>query len=75
MSGFVYRDQLNRRINEIETMSKNLKDKQKSIKDVSVDGTKQMKLWKDLLRQMELKRRICMVISQNIHIAFRTEPR
>jgi hypothetical protein len=42
-------------------MSKNLKDRQKSFKDVTIDGTKQMKLWKDLLRQMELKRKICMV--------------
>lgn len=53
-----FRDQLTKRINEQESVGKTLKDKQKSIKDVSVDGTKQMKLWRDLLRQMELKRKI-----------------
>jgi hypothetical protein len=34
-----------------------LKDKQKTTANVHVDGKKQMKLWKDLLRQMEMKRK------------------
>jgi len=63
---FNLREKLNKRINELETMSKNLKDRQKSFKDVTIDGTKQMKLWKDLLRQMELKRKICMVFKKII---------
>lgn len=54
-------DQLSKRINEQENIGKNLKDKQKSLKDVSVDGTKQVKLWKDMLRLMEMKRQLAMV--------------
>jgi hypothetical protein len=43
-------------------MNKTLKDKQKSAANVQVDGKKQMKLWKDLLRQMEMKKKINLVI-------------
>jgi intraflagellar transport protein 81 len=55
------RDQLNKRLNEQESLGKTLKDKQKSLKDFSIDGTKQTKLWRDLLRQMEMKRKISLV--------------
>jgi hypothetical protein len=48
-------------INEQEGVNKTLKDKQKSAVSVQVDGKKQMRLWKDLLRQMELKRRLVNV--------------
>jgi hypothetical protein len=49
------RDQLLKKITEQEAMSKTLKDKQKTSATMQVDGKKQMKLWKDLLRQMEVK--------------------
>jgi len=38
-------------------VGKTLKDKQKTTATVHVDGKKQMRLWKDLLRQLELKRK------------------
>lgn len=49
-------------INDLETTNKTLKDKQKSVVSVQVDAKKQSRLWKDLLRQMELKRRLTNVI-------------
>lgn len=55
------REILVKKIEEQETMAKSLKDKQKMTSTVHVDGKKQMRLWKDLLRQMELKRRQCTV--------------
>ncbi|CAF1085549.1 unnamed protein product [Brachionus calyciflorus] len=54
------RDQLNKKINEQEVMNKTLKDKQKTAASVQVDGKKQIRLWKDLLRQMELKRKLAI---------------
>ena len=51
------REVLVRRVEEQETLAKALRDKQKVTSTVHVDGRKQMRLWKDLLRQMELKRR------------------
>lgn len=56
------RDQLTKKINEQEVLNKNLKDKSKSAASVQVDGKKQIRLWKDLLRQMELKKKLTMVI-------------
>ena len=51
------REMLVKKIDEQETLAKTLKDKQKTTANVHVDGKKQMRLWKDLLRQMELKRK------------------
>ena len=51
------RDQLLKKIAEQEATGKTLKDKQKGVATVQVDGKKQMRLWKDLLRQMELKQK------------------
>lgn len=56
-----FRDQVVKIINEQESLNKNLKDKQKSAASVQVDAKKQTRLWKDLLRQMELKRRLISV--------------
>lgn len=47
-----------KKTNEQENMNKTLKDKLKSASDVQVDGKKQTRLWKDLLRQMELKKKL-----------------
>lgn len=44
-----------KKISEQEAVAKTLKDKQKSSASLQVDGKKQMKIWKDLLRQMEMK--------------------
>lgn len=55
------RDQLTKKINEQEVLNKTLKDKSKSASSVQVDGKKQIRLWKDLLRQMELKKKLTMV--------------
>jgi intraflagellar transport protein 81 len=57
-----FRDQLKKAIDDQELLSSKLKDKKKSTVDVHVDGKKQMKLFKDLLRQMELKRKLNRVI-------------
>ena len=46
-----------KKIAEQEATGKTLKDKQKGVATVQVDGKKQMRLWKDLLRQMELKQK------------------
>lgn len=54
------REQLVKKIDEQETLAKTLKDKQKTTSTIHVDGKKQMRLWKDLLRQMELKRKQTM---------------
>ncbi len=51
------REVLLKKIEEQETLAKTLKDKQKTTANVHVDGKKQMRLWKGLLRQMELKRK------------------
>jgi hypothetical protein len=56
-----YREQLNRQINDAEARIKANREKQKVTKDVQIDGTKQLKYWRDLLRMMELKRKIAMV--------------
>lgn len=57
----IIRDHLVKSISDQEAQNKSLKDKQKSAVSVQVDAKKQTKLWKDLLRQMELKRRLVNV--------------
>jgi hypothetical protein len=42
-------------------MGKTLKDKQKTSATMQVDGKKQMRLWKDLLRQMEIKLKLTVI--------------
>ncbi len=56
------REQLNKQINDAEARIKSNRDKQKVTKDVQVDGSKQLKYWRDLLRMMELKRKLATVI-------------
>jgi len=58
---FYSREQLNKQINDAETRIKANREKQKVTKDVQIDGTKQLKYWRDLLRMMELKRKLAMV--------------
>ncbi len=55
------REQLNKQINDAEVRIKSNRDKQKVTKDVQIDGSKQLKYWRDLLRMMELKRKLAMV--------------
>ena len=62
------RDHLVKKIAEQEATGKTLKDKQKSVATVQVDGKKQMRIWKDLLRQMEMKQKYNSVY--NIAFAF-----
>ena len=57
----LFREQLNKQINESEARTKNSREKQRTTKDVHIDGTKQMKYWRDLLRMMELKRKLATV--------------
>lgn len=61
---------MSKKIGEQEALNKTLKDKQKSSASVQVDGKKQMRLWKDLLRQMELKRKLNMVWEEFIFVLF-----
>ncbi len=58
---FYCREQLNKQINDAETRIKANRERQKVTKDVQIDGTKQLKYWRDLLRMMELKRKLAMV--------------
>ena len=57
-----------KKINEQENMNKTLKEKQKSSANTQVDSKKQMKLWKDLLRQMEMKKKLNMVNESYLEI-------
>ncbi|UJR34150.1 hypothetical protein I4U23_021557 [Adineta vaga] len=52
------REQLNKQINDYEVRIKNNRERQKVTKDVQIDGTKQMKYWRDILRMMELKQKL-----------------
>jgi hypothetical protein len=56
-----YREQLNKQINDAEARIRASREKQKVTKDVQIDGTKQLKYWRDLLRMMELKRKLATV--------------
>ncbi|CAF1343758.1 unnamed protein product [Rotaria magnacalcarata] len=53
-----YREQLNKQISSTEARIKANREKQKVTKDVQIDGTRQLKYWRDLLRMMELKRKL-----------------
>ncbi|CAF4982461.1 unnamed protein product [Rotaria sp. Silwood1] len=53
-----YREQLNKQISNSEARIKANREKQKVTKDVHIDGTRQLKYWRDLLRMMELKRKL-----------------
>jgi hypothetical protein len=59
-----FREQLNKQINDAEQRIKSNREKQKVTKDVHIDGSKQLKYWRDLLRMMELKRKLATVLSQ-----------
>ena len=61
-----YREQLNKQLTDAESRTKANRDKQKVSKDVQIDGTKQLKYWRDLLRMMELKRKLATVILRKI---------
>ncbi|CAF1361925.1 unnamed protein product [Adineta ricciae] len=52
------RELLNKQISDYEVRIKSNRDRQKATKDVHIDGTKQMKYWRDLLRMMELKQKL-----------------
>lgn len=58
---FCYREQLNKQISSTEARIKANREKQKVTKDVQIDGTRQLKYWRDLLRMMELKRKLTSV--------------
>ncbi|CAF0787421.1 unnamed protein product [Didymodactylos carnosus] len=53
-----YREVLSKQIAEQEQRLKASREKQKSTKDVQIDGTKQIKYWRDILRMMEMKRKL-----------------
>lgn len=64
---FVFsREQLNKQLTDIESRTKSNRDKQKVSKDVQIDGTKQLKYWRDLLRMMELKRKLATVREKSL---------
>lgn len=50
------RDQLTRKIQETENLGKALRDKQREVKETHSDALKQVKMWEDLRRQLEVKR-------------------
>lgn len=51
------REQLNKKIQEQEVLSKQLKDQQKNVKDNQEANQKQMKMWSDLQRLLECKKK------------------
>lgn len=61
-----FREQLNKQINDAEARAKSNREKQKVTKDVQIDGAKQMKYWRDLLRMMELKRKLVTVNEERL---------
>ena len=52
---------MSKQISEAENRVKVGREKQKNVKDVQIDGTKQLKYWRDLLRMMELKQKVATV--------------
>lgn len=44
----IYRDQLTKKINEQEKLSRQLKEDQRIVKDNQANRSQQMKLWTDL---------------------------
>ena len=61
------RDQLTRKIQEQETLGKELKSAQKEIKETHADSMKQVKMWKDLRRLFEIKKE-CFLQSEQLKI-------
>lgn len=53
------RDQFTKKIQEQENLGKNLRDKQKSVRENQAPNMKQMKMWNDLAKLLECKRK-CM---------------
>ena len=54
----VYREQYSRRIQEQENLGKALRDKQKYMRDNQDTSVAQMRMWRDIERLMECKRRV-----------------
>ncbi|KAK2557485.1 Intraflagellar transport protein 81-like protein [Acropora cervicornis] len=54
-----FRDQFTKKIQEQENLGKSLRDKQKSVRENQAPNMKQMKMWSDLTKLLECKRR-CM---------------
>ena len=50
------RDQFTRKIQEQENLGKSLRDQQKVIQETHSDALRQVKMWRDLRRQFEVKR-------------------
>ena len=50
-----FREQYAKRIQEQENLGKNLRDKQKHLRDNQIDTTKHLKIWRDFERIMECK--------------------
>jgi len=50
-----HREMYNRKIQEQETLGKNLRDRQKAVRENHVPSMKQMKMWRDVLRLVEAK--------------------
>ena len=57
----------NRKIQEQETLGKNLRERQKTVRESHVPNMKQMKMWQDVLRLMEAKHRLAMSGEANAH--------
>lgn len=54
-----FRDQFTKKIQEQENLGKSLRDKQKAVRENQAPNMKQMKMWSDLTKLLECKRR-CM---------------
>ena len=55
---FTRRETYNRKIQEQETLGKNLRERQKMVRDSQGPNMKQMKMWKDVLCLLETKNRL-----------------
>lgn len=53
-----FREQYVKRVQEQETLGKNLRDKQKYLRDNQVDAAKHLKMWRDFERVMDCKMKL-----------------
>ena len=68
------RDQFTRKIQEQENLGKALRDKQKEIRETHSDALRQVKMWKDLKRQFEIKKQ-CFLSGQQQKMQDKAEGR
>lgn len=62
-----FRDLYNRKIQEQETLGKNLRERQKAVRESHGPNMKQMRMWQDVVRLMEAKSNMAASGEANAH--------